>query len=132
MTTFLGIAFITKRSKHNNTYKIYPWCKPWTPNNSVKNDICLLGCSYYIEMPNLNLQTQPPSNFNISLAHEFLGYHNQPFLGGKFHSVIKFWKFLCHKVNDFFQKQITKIWRKYEKNLTKISTFLHMVQAGSQ
>lgn len=62
----------------------------------------------------------------------FLDITTSLFLGGKFHTIPKFWKFLCHKINDFFQKQITTILRKYENNLRKISTFLYMVQVGSE
>jgi hypothetical protein len=62
----------------------------------------------------------------------FLDITTSLFLGGKFHTITKLWKFLCHKVNDFFQKKITKTQRKYEKNLRKISTFLYVVQVGSQ
>jgi hypothetical protein len=47
----------------------------------------------------------------------FLDITTSLFLGGKFHTIAKFWKFLCHKFNGFFQKKIKKIKRRSEKNL---------------
>jgi len=71
---------------------------------------------------------------SISPWHmSFLDITTSLFLGGKFHTIPKFWKFLCHKKSMiFFKRKSQKVEENMKKILRKISTFLYMVQVGSQ